>query len=275
MPTRSYCGRDLAGQVERAQPRRPRIALVVAVEEPNARGSSSSAPHPPPTPRGRSGPGRPRAGRRRRRIPSCPRSSSGRGRCRARGRRARRAPPSAMSARTRSSFASSRCHVIGATASTLIRRSRRQFLPVACSQPVGPHDGGDERCHDGIVPARNSVKRAPMTATSTPPTSIATSSAALRRPLYAANARPWSLAGTSSCMSVRTSTFFVPWATPPTRNQPKAKAGTSQIVGSAIPEPLHGDGDERARRESPAATRGATATAPSAIPSVHVPIRAP
>ena len=51
---------------------------------------------------------RPRAGRRRRRSPSSPRSSSGRGRCRARGRRARRARCSAMSARTRSSFASSR-----------------------------------------------------------------------------------------------------------------------------------------------------------------------
>ena len=96
---------ELSREVERAQARRPRIALVVAVEEAHSL-VQPCAPRPPRTPRGRSAPGRPRAGRRPRRSPSFPRSSSGRAHCRARTTSA--SSSARPSAPARSSFASSR-----------------------------------------------------------------------------------------------------------------------------------------------------------------------
>ena len=104
---------------------------VVAAHEPHVASSTPCARHLPPTPRGRSAPARPRAGTRTRRSPSCPRSSSGRGRCRARGRRARRAPCSPISARTRSSFASSRAQLTA-------RRSRPRGGCAAAAACRGP-----------------------------------------------------------------------------------------------------------------------------------------
>ena len=105
-------GGELPRQVERPQRRRPRVALVVAAEEPHLLGPAHPRRRPPRTPRGRSGRGLPRGERRRRRSPSSPRSSSGRGRCRARGRRARRAParpsPRARARASRRRAASSR-----------------------------------------------------------------------------------------------------------------------------------------------------------------------
>ena len=75
-------------------------------------------------------------------------------------------------------------------------------------------------------PAPSSATWAPSTETSTPPAPRAPSSAVLRRPLYAAKARPCSRSGTRSWITVRISTFLSPCARPP---QTKPAISTGRI----------------------------------------------
>ena len=83
----------LLRELERARRRRPRIRLVIALEQAHVLRPRHPARVVERRLEADAASARPRAGRRRRRSPSSGGSSRGRGRCPARARRARRRPP--------------------------------------------------------------------------------------------------------------------------------------------------------------------------------------
>ena len=87
------------------------------------------------------------------------------------------------------------------------------------------------------------------------------------QPVVGGERPPVQAAGTRSWISVRASTFFVPWPTPP-RNHIAAPEPADEPGGrQAEADALHGDGHQERRRPGTHATRRETTSAPETMPT--------